>query len=96
MNLSDIKARHAHIENQARTQSVELIAERRSKAHADRAWLVAELEAALKAGDTLRESNTELLGQNDRLAGELDVLGSAVEKLKPTPKPKPKKAKAEK
>ena len=69
MNLSDIKARHAHIENQERTQSVELMAERRSKAHADRLWLIGELERAL--------------AQNEKLSSDLDALGSAVADLSP-------------
>lgn len=69
MNLADIKARHDHLEGQRSTQSVELLTELRSTAHRDRGWLIRELERALE--------------QNEKLAGELDVLGSAVEELKP-------------
>lgn len=71
MTLSDIKARHAHIENQERTQSIELLAERRSKSHADRAWLIAELERALE--------------QNRKLEAELDRLGDAVAQIEAKP-----------
>lgn len=82
MILSDIKARHAHIENQQRTQSVELLTERRSKSHKDRAWLIGELERALE--------------QNAKLEAELEKLNQSLKELKKPAKKPPVKKKAAK